>query len=537
MKQLQRVLYIAGTLSVMVPAYASSAQTRIIGGTAATEGDWPWIVSVEYASTASTDPYNSHFCGGSLIANNWVLTAAHCAEDQTAAGIVVRVGAYDLSSTTTAGTLAAVDRILIHPGYDSSTYDNDLALLHLKTAVSAETLSPIGYSSMASLSAGTSLTVMGWGATIENSPYNYPSVLRQVSIPLIADTTCESAYPGEITANMVCAGEMSGGKDSCYGDSGGPLILGTNATDAQQVGIVSWGNGCAEANAPGVYTRLANYTDWLSQHQSHLSMDTHTDLGYFPVDYAGSGTVTVVNNSSATASLTSPTMASNSVFTVNSNGCSGVAAGESCTVNVGVSSANSGAQTDTLTATDAASSFQLASDLSATFLPQTSFSTSISDTSLSWFTGGNGAWTDGSSSLVAGSGLSTGVAVLQTEITGPATVSFKWAVNNPSSYSVLDYRVDGVSQAQTSSSTAATESFTLESGTHLVEWRLTKSSGANLRSQAVLSALTVTASGSSGSDSGSDSGSTSTSTKSSGGGSVGWLGLGLLGFAAWRRRR
>ncbi len=531
MKQLQRMLCLASALSVVAPVYASSAQTRIIGGTAATEGDWPWIVSVEYASTASTDPYNSHFCGGSLIASNWVLTAAHCAEDQTASGIVVRVGAYDLSSTATAGTLSAVDRILIHPGYDSSTYDNDLALLHLKTSMSSETLAPIGYSSMSSLAAGTSLTVMGWGATIENSPYNYPSVLRQVTIPLISDSTCASAYPDAITGNMVCAGEMSGGKDSCYGDSGGPLIYGSDASSAQQVGVVSWGDGCAEANKPGVYTRVANYIDWLTQHQSHLSMDTHTDLGYFPVNYAGSGTVNVVNNSSSTATLSSPTMASNSVFTVSSNGCSSVAAGESCTVGVTVNSASTGAQTDTLTATDTTSSFELASDLTATFLPQTSFSTSISDTTLSWFTGGSAAWTDGSSSLVAGSGLTSGTAVLQTEITGPATVSFAWSVKNPTSYSVLDYRVDGVTQAQTTSSTTATESVTLASGTHLLEWRLTKSSGASSRSQAVLSELTVTASGSGSTDSG------STSTKSSGGGSVGGLGLGLLAVGAlWRRR-
>ena len=127
--------------------------------------------------------------------------------------------------------------------------------------------------------------------------------------------------------------------------------------------------------------------------------------------------------------------------------------------------------------------------------------------------------------------MTSGTAVLQTEITGPATVSFAWSVKNPTSYSVLDYRVDGVTQAQTTSSTTATESVTLASGTHLLEWRLTKSSGASSRSQAVLSALTVTASGSGSTDSG------STSTKSSGGGSVGGLGLGLLAVGAlWRRR-
>lgn len=532
-------------LALLGSTSAQAAETRIIGGDNATQGAWPWIVSLEYAASTGT-PYDAHFCGGSLIASQWVLTAAHCVEDATPADLLVRVGGYDLSSTGTAGTAASVDRILMHPEYNGESYDQDLALLHLSSAVAIDPLASIGYSAMASLAAGSSLTVMGWGATRETIPYNYPEVLQQVAIPLLSDASCSAAYSGDITENMLCAGEMSGGKDSCYGDSGGPLILGDSSSTAVQVGIVSWGNGCGLANFPGVYTRLANYSAWLSQHQSHLSMDTYTDLGYVPVGYTTTGVIPVQNNGESPASLTSLLLDTGSGFSLGTHSCADVATGGECSVAVSFANQTAGDYSELLSATDSSSGTVMENKLSATVLPVVTFSNAITSSSLVWYSGGDSVWQDGATvnnrlPLVAGKGGNNSVSVLQTTVTGPATVSFEWSVASGNSNSVLTHSLDGVEQATTSSSSWQSASVSVGTGTHLLEWRLTKSASAPLSAEARLATLTVTATGTddSGDDDTDDStgGDSSTDSGSSGGGSIGWLwSLVLLGLY-WTRRR
>lgn len=523
-------------LALLGMTSAQAAETRIIGGDDATQGAWPWIVSLEYAASTGT-PYDAHFCGGSLIASQWVLTAAHCVDGASPADLLVRVGGYDLSRTSTAGTAASVDRILMHPEYNGESYDQDLALLHLSSAVAIDPLAPIGYSAMASLAAGSSLTVMGWGATRDTIPYGYPTVLQQVAIPLLSDATCSAAYSGDITENMLCAGEMSGGKDSCYGDSGGPLILGNSSSTAVQVGIVSWGNGCGLANFPGVYTRLANYSAWLSQHQSHLSMDTYTDLGYVPVGYTVTGSIPVQNNGESPASLTSLLLDAGSGFNLGSQSCTEVAVAGECSVAVSFANQTAGDYSELLSATDSNSGTVMENKLSATVLPVVNFNNAITSSKLVWYSGGDSAWQDGASvnnrlPLVAGKGGNNSVSVLQTTVTGPATVSFEWSVASGNADSVLTHYLDGVEQATTSSSSWRSASVSVGTGTHLLEWRLTKSASAPSNAEARLATLTVT---STATDVPGDD--TKTSSGSSGGGSIGGLwSLVLLGLY-WIRRR
>ena len=141
--------------------------------------------------------------------------------------------------------------------------DNDIALWHLATPI--QTSSTIAYAKLPAQgsdpASGTTLTVAGWGVTSENSQ-SIPSSLRKVSVPVIARATCAADYTGyDITNNMFCAGYANGGKDSCSGDSGGPII---EASTGTLVGTVSWGVGCAEAGKPGVYARLGNYVNYIN---------------------------------------------------------------------------------------------------------------------------------------------------------------------------------------------------------------------------------------------------------------------------------
>jgi trypsin len=224
---------------------------QIVGGVAASQGDVPFIVSMQKSG--------SHICGGSLLNANTVLTAAHCAEGQSASSIKIRAGSLNRSS---GGTLVQVSSIKIHPSFSSSTLDSDVAILKLATAI--PTSSTISYATLAAAgsdpAANSVATVAGWGTTSSGSS-SIPTALRKVDVPVVSRDTCRKQYStGEITTNMWCAGISTGGKDSCQGDSGGPII------DASKtlIGTVSWGEGCALAGKSGVYARVGSLRSFIT---------------------------------------------------------------------------------------------------------------------------------------------------------------------------------------------------------------------------------------------------------------------------------
>lgn len=224
--------------------------TFIVGGSAAAAGEIPWIASL---STTS------HFCGGSIITSRTVLTAAHCLDGQTASRLKVRVGSLQHAG---GGTQLSVTQIKIHNQYNPSTIDYDVGLVITSTAI------PIGGNvatvSLASSDPanGAAVVAAGWGTTSQGSG-TLPANLLKVTVNVIARATCQSAYgSSSITARMICAGVTGGGKDSCQGDSGGPLTSGN-----QQVGIVSWGRGCAQAAYPGVYSSVSALLSWITSNQ------------------------------------------------------------------------------------------------------------------------------------------------------------------------------------------------------------------------------------------------------------------------------
>jgi secreted trypsin-like serine protease len=277
---------------------------RVFGGQDAQEGEFPFQVALLNAGTLTGEAqsqYESQFCGGTVIAADWVLTAAHCMMDHGEViapdSVAVLTGTNDLQG----GTRVLGKEIFVHEDYDEFSMDHDVALIRLADAV---TIAPVtlGYDEPVNGNA----VVAGWGLTETGE---YPRYLQTTDIELVSNQTCgtgiKAIYAADlkatvetlaqrykiagddvarisdelvrsmgdpITPTMVCAGVQSGARDTCYGDSGGPLLVQRDGRYIQ-LGIVSWGEGpaesevkCGNANVYGVYSRIASFRDWIQSH-------------------------------------------------------------------------------------------------------------------------------------------------------------------------------------------------------------------------------------------------------------------------------
>jgi secreted trypsin-like serine protease len=227
----------------IAPAANADVSPMIVGGTRASTSTYPWVV---YLATTS----GSQFCGGTLTKANKVVTAAHCVKGRTPASTRVVHGRDDKQST--AGTVASVTKIWVHPSYTTATAGYDVAVLTLDRNISSATLPLATPSDTALYTAGNSALILGWGTT--SSGGSASRYLLQANVPLTSDATCKTAYSQYSNTSMVCAGYPQGGTDTCQGDSGGPLVFG-----GKLIGDTSWGRGCAAAGYPGVYGRIAPY--------------------------------------------------------------------------------------------------------------------------------------------------------------------------------------------------------------------------------------------------------------------------------------
>ncbi|CAM4551187.1 unnamed protein product [Leuciscus chuanchicus] len=233
------------------------SDSRIIGGTSSKLGQWPWQVSLHFNG--------HHVCGGSLISQDFVVSAAHCFQSSMANSGNWRVYVGTISQYTLQ-TSFLVKKIMVNQNYSSNTNDYDIALLKLTSPVAfSNTIQPVCLPTFdQTFSDGLECRTSGFGTTQEGADHSSAN-LMDVAVNVIDTRECNSnqVYRGAITKNMMCAGDMNGGRDSCQGDSGGPLMCRGDKERWYLAGITSWGAGCGQRQKPGVYSRVTSLLPWI----------------------------------------------------------------------------------------------------------------------------------------------------------------------------------------------------------------------------------------------------------------------------------
>lgn len=237
---------------MLVPLNPLTPSGQIVGGRDVSIEEVPHQVSLQSSGFS--------FCGGSIISDQWVVTAGHCIaypEDW----ITVRAGTTTKSS---GGSLHKVAQIIVHENYETNWHGvpvNDVAVIKVSTPFKLDkSRQPIRLFKQGEESTvGVSATITGWGATRESGGTS--DVLKAVNVPIVSKKSCNDAYQsyGGLPAGQICAAVPEGGKDACQGDSGGPMTIGNRLA-----GLVSWGYGCARKGYPGVHTEVAAFSNWIA---------------------------------------------------------------------------------------------------------------------------------------------------------------------------------------------------------------------------------------------------------------------------------
>ncbi|XP_060702779.1 suppressor of tumorigenicity 14 protein-like [Hemiscyllium ocellatum] len=245
--------------------YRPYRHSRIVGGVAAEPGEWPWQVSLHLKNKGNV-------CGASVISNRWLVSAAHCFQDARDIKYsdpniwVAYLGLHVQLQLNEQVVMGNIKQIIVHESYSPQTFDNDIALLELSSPVTfSSVIQPICLPVAShNFPVGKTVTVTGWGRLKEGGPE--ATVLQQADLRIIKNQVCNKFLSTVVTSRMLCAGFLSGGIDACQGDSGGPLSSVESNGKVFLAGIVSWGDGCARRNKPGVYTKAEKFREWIRKH-------------------------------------------------------------------------------------------------------------------------------------------------------------------------------------------------------------------------------------------------------------------------------
>ncbi|KAL8565021.1 hypothetical protein ACOMHN_003397 [Nucella lapillus] len=258
--------------------------SKIVGGDLAQHGMYPWQVGIQkilniYSNSevlvgiqkilniySNSEVLVSHWCGGTILNNHWVLSAAHCFRSLPKSRVLLRVGDHGQKVADSGEQKFLVEELIMHRSYDREDHDYDIALLKVKSP-DGQGIKFNDYVQPACLPAsldgyvtGTECLISGWGETEAETESR--SLLRAAKVPLRSFRVCQYLYKGVLTERMFCAGYLEGGIDTCQGDSGGPLVC--KIDDVYTVmGVTSWGFGCAKPNAPGIYSKTGKFLSWI----------------------------------------------------------------------------------------------------------------------------------------------------------------------------------------------------------------------------------------------------------------------------------
>lgn len=515
--------------------------------------------------SATSELQQDSTCGASFLGDKWVLTAAHCVDDGNPSGFKMNVGEYDLSD----GAENAIDiaNIFIHPLYDSEAITNDIAIVELVSSVAGAAVQLAGPEDTNLWAIENSVaTVAGWGgregyAPDEGPTSDFPDILHQVDLNLSTNEQCRAALAAsfgisadeiDVTDVMICASIPEGGKGSCQGDSGGPLVVNTSS-GVQQVGIVSWGFGCAAAGYPGVYTRVSAFKDWIAAITAGIAAPQRQDFGLGLEGIEQSSELTVTNNSDTNVALSFGfTNDSDSDFNFDASNCATLDAGSSCQLRVSYLPA---------TADDVAAEIVITTDsnqvqTSNILITGTTLSSAselipaagtASDAVMLFSGGSNGAsgWKVGTiEGVESGTNDDLQDSVLVAQIEGEGVLTFDWSVSSEENtdleitdpdfepYDALYLYVNGELIEYISGEVLFTQmSIDLADGTNIINWTYNKDPAVSeaddkgmIRNLVFTPPVVATPTPT-------PTPTPPVSSGSSGGGSVGWILLCLFGLA------
>ncbi|KAK9736499.1 Trypsin [Popillia japonica] len=242
---------------------------RIAGGENANRGEFPYQISLQWGLLGIW----SHICGGSIIAEQWILTAAHCITETPSLGSLrIKAGLLNLDDNLNSVQTISVASSIVNENYQGGVNPNDIALLRLSSSLSwSESVQPIDLPAAGDVPTGNSI-LSGWGSVSTSIIPNMPNTLQKANLPLLDWDVCASALASlfgssdPLASTNVCTGPLTGGISACSGDSGGPL-----AQNGQIIGIVSWGvSPCGTAGAPSVYVQMVKEVPQLATSEEQM---------------------------------------------------------------------------------------------------------------------------------------------------------------------------------------------------------------------------------------------------------------------------